>query len=78
MLNLLKSLIRIGASLLKTKRELALENLALRQQLAVHEEPFCTIASCQTNRGIAVLDLLTIKFFPLRLSLFETKQFLLG
>ncbi|MDJ0766888.1 MAG: hypothetical protein QNJ97_28195, partial [Myxococcota bacterium] len=35
MLDLLKSLLLAGTSLLKTKRELALENLALRQQLAV-------------------------------------------
>jgi putative transposase len=35
MLDLLKSLLVTGTSLLKTKQELALENLALRQQLAV-------------------------------------------
>jgi hypothetical protein len=35
MLDLLKSLLLTGTSLLKTQRELALENLALRQQLAV-------------------------------------------
>ena len=35
MLDLLKSLLLAGTSLWKTKRELALENLALRQQLAV-------------------------------------------
>ena len=35
MLDLLKSLFRTGTSLLKNKHELALENLALRQQLAV-------------------------------------------
>jgi hypothetical protein len=34
MLALLKSLPVTGTSLLKTKQELALENLALRQQLA--------------------------------------------
>ncbi len=35
MLDLLKSLLFTGTSLLKTKQELALENLALRQQLTV-------------------------------------------
>ena len=35
MLDLLKSLLLTGTSLLKTGRELALENLALRKQLAV-------------------------------------------
>ncbi len=35
MLDLIKSLLLTGKSLLKTKEELALENLALRQQLAV-------------------------------------------
>lgn len=35
MLDLLKSLLLTGTSLLKTQRHLALENLALRQQLAV-------------------------------------------
>ena len=35
MLDLVKSLLLTGKSLLKTKEELALENLALRQQLAV-------------------------------------------
>ncbi len=35
MLDLIKSLLLTEKSLLKTKQELALENLALRQQLAV-------------------------------------------
>ena len=35
MLDFVKSLLLTGSSLLKTQRELALENLALRQQLAV-------------------------------------------
>ncbi len=35
MLDLLKFLLLTGTSLLKTQRELALENLDLRQQLAV-------------------------------------------
>ena len=35
MLDILKSLLLTGTSLLKTRHALALENLALRQQLAV-------------------------------------------